>query len=143
MERDHFGKYLRKHREACGLSLADLSRTTKIKASSLALLEEARLEALPARVFVVGWVTAYAREVGCDPGEALTRLWPHAPMPAATDISTCVSKLVARAPEGDQPSASGRRRVGVALVVFLLLIVATLTLSVLLGHGGPVGGPLS
>jgi cytoskeleton protein RodZ len=140
MERNHFGRYLREHREACGLTLAELSRTTKIKESSLQLLEEARLEALPARVFVVGWVTAYARAVGCDPSEALTHLLPHAPRPAATDISTCVNKLVARAPEGDEPGVAGRR-VSVGLVVLLLLIVATLTLSVLLGHGGQI--PLS
>ena len=67
--------------------------------------------------------------------------------PARTiEIGECMPKVVTRAPQVyDEPSGGlhERRRVGVALVVFLLLIVATLTLSLLLRHGGHVGGPLS
>jgi hypothetical protein len=57
-------------------------------------------------------------------------------------------KVVARAPQVEDGAAAPRpllanRRLGVALVVVLLLIVATLTLSLLLRHGGHVGGPMS
>ena len=145
MSREHFGKFLRKQREARGLSLTQLSRATKIKESNLQALEDARLDALPARVFVVGYVGAYARAVGADAGEALSRLElasPASPLP----IGELMPKVVARAPEADDGDARGlpeRRRMGMALVVFLLLIVATLTISLLLRHGGHVGGPLS
>jgi cytoskeletal protein RodZ len=141
LERNHFGTYLRKHREARALTLGDLSRTTRIKESCLALLEAARLEALPARVFVVGWITAYARAVGCDPAEALILLGPPQSLPAATDLSSCVNKLVARAPEGDEPGLTGRR-ISIGLVVLVLLIVATLTLSLLLGRGSQLNAAL-
>ena len=146
MDLEHFGMFLRKQREARGLSLTELSRATKIKESNLVALEDARLDALPARVFVVGYVGAYARAVGADVGEAMSRL--ALVSPARTiEIGECMPKVVARAPEAyDETNGGGlheRRRVGVALVVFLLLIVATLTLSLLLRHGGHVGGPIS
>jgi cytoskeletal protein RodZ len=47
---------------------------TKISLRTLALVEEARLDALPARVFVIGYITAFARVVGCPASEALDRL---------------------------------------------------------------------
>jgi cytoskeletal protein RodZ len=145
MDLENFGTFLRKQREARGLSLTQLSRATKIKESNLVALEAARLDQLPARVFVVGYVGAYARAVGADVGEALARL--KLVSPASTlQLGACMPKVVARAPEvydGEGRAMPERRRVGVALVVFLLLIVATLTLSLLLRHGGHVGGPLS
>ncbi|HEX3850441.1 MAG TPA: helix-turn-helix domain-containing protein [Polyangiaceae bacterium] len=148
MDLEHFGTFLRKQREARGLSLTELSRATKIKESNLVALEDARLDALPARVFVVGYVGAYARAVGADVGEAMSRLELVSPA-CMIEIGECMPKVVARAPQAyDETSGGGgglheRRRVGVALVVFLLLIVATLTLSLLLRHGGHVGGPIS
>lgn len=147
MDLEHFGMFLRKQREARGLSLTELSRATKIKESNLVALEDARLDALPARVFVVGYVGAYARAVGADLGEAMSRLEQVSPA-CMMEIGECMPKVVARAPQAyDETSGGGglheRRRVGVALVVFLLLIVATLTLSLLLRHGGHVGGPIS
>lgn len=68
---EHFGIVLKKSREARGLSIADVARATKIKESSLALLEEARLSELPAVVFVRGYVVAYCRLVGADETEVL------------------------------------------------------------------------
>lgn len=145
MELEHFGTYLKKRREARGLSLADLSRATKIKESNLELLEAARLEALPAQVFVRGFVTAYAREVGIDEMEALRRYRAHlaatglderrdarsgAPEPAGASADE-------PSPEAaeDSPGMLDRRRFGVVMVVLLVLVVATLTLSLLLRHG--------
>jgi cytoskeletal protein RodZ len=146
MDREHVGSYLRRQREARGMTLAQLSRATKIKEASLALLEEARFEALPARVFVVGWVGAVAKVVGADPGQAMTLLSSHVPAAAPVAIGECLPKVVARAPDeaqGSQRPLGERRRMRVALAVFLLLIVATLTLSLLLHHGGRVGGGMS
>jgi cytoskeletal protein RodZ len=147
MDREHFGSFLRRQREARGITLAELSRATKIKEQNLQLLEDAALDSLPARVFVVGYVGAYARAVGADEGEAMARLKQHAPDAAPAEIGDCVKKVVARVvDEGEgegAPRALGNRRLGVALVVFLLLIVATLTLSLLLRHGGHAVGAMS
>lgn len=145
MEQEHIGSYLRRQREKRGMSLAELSRATKIKEASLAALEASRFEELPARVFVVGYVGAYARAVGADAEAAVSMLAAERPASGVHLIGACMPKVVARAPvaDGDERPAPDRRRVGVALVVFLLLIVATLTLSLLLSHGGRPGGPLS
>lgn len=141
---EHVGTYLRGKREARGMTVAELSRATKIKESSLVALEEARFDALPARVFVVGWVGAYARAVGADPIEAVTMLQAARPASGVHRIGDCMPKVVAKAPIADEDRAGRplgeRRRVGVVVVVFLLLIVATLTLSLLLHHGGRLGG---
>ena len=143
----HVGSYLRTKREACGMSVAELSRATKIKEASLVALEEERFDALPARVFVVGWVGAYARAVGADPVEAMTLLHADRPASGVHKIGDCMPKVVAKAPVADDDRAGGRsverRRLGVVVVVFLLLIVATLTLSLLLHHGGRLGGGMS
>jgi cytoskeletal protein RodZ len=144
---DDLGSYLRKKRESRGMTVAELSRAIKIKESSLVALEEARFEALPARVFVVGWVSAYARAVGADPIEAMSRLADQRPASGVHRIGDCMPKVVARAPVAEEAHGGGkpaeRRRVGVVVVVFLLLIVATLTLSLLLHHGGRLGGGMS
>jgi hypothetical protein len=99
MDLEHFGTFLRKQREARGLSLTQLSRATKIKESNLAALEAARLDELPARVFVVGYVGAYARAVGADVGEAMALLQLRSPAHDTLAIGDCMPKVVARAPQ--------------------------------------------
>jgi cytoskeletal protein RodZ len=145
---EHVGIFLRKQREARGMTLTELSRATKIKEASLVALEEARFDALPARVFVVGWVGTIARAVGADPEQAVEMLTAARPASGVHKIGDCMPKVVAKAPdEAEGPESGGlfggRRRVGVVVAVFLLLIVATLTLSLLLHHGSRLGGGMS
>jgi cytoskeleton protein RodZ len=131
VELEHFGAFLKRGREARGLSIAEVSRATKIKERSLELLESATMDALPAPVFVRGFVSAYAREVGLDVVEALERLKLRLP-PGDAPLPPLP---VAPPPVDAPPEGEGRRRVGVALLVLLILVVATLTLSLLLRHG--------
>src|SRR6185436_1199755 len=81
MDSEDFGGLLRSARQRKGLTIADLSRATKIKESQLERLEAAALDALPAEVFVVGFIKAYAREVGIDGAEALRRYSHALPKP--------------------------------------------------------------
>ena len=67
------GAILRAAREAHGLSLRDLSRSTKISFVLLTALEQMRFDRLPALIFTRGFVKAYAREVGLDPEEMANR----------------------------------------------------------------------
>ena len=140
MESEDFGGLLRSARQRKGLTIADLSRATKIKESQLERLEAQQLDALPAEVFVVGFIKAYAREVGVDAAEALRRYRAAQPKPQIIETAP-IDKILSTAP--DDPAAPAPvhgKRLGVALVVFLILIVATLTLSLLLRHTNPGGG---
>lgn len=129
---EHFGRFLKLRREERGLSLAELSRATKIKETLLASVESADVERLPAAVFVRGFVLAYARAVGADELEAMRR-WQafmsrhREPTPEAMPIHKIV--------EPDAEAKPEPKRLGVVMVVLLILVVATLTLSLLLRHG--------
>lgn len=64
------GERLKRQREQAHVSLQDIAAKTKIPASILAALEEARYADVPhARVYVRGFIRCYAQEVGLDPDE--------------------------------------------------------------------------
>jgi cytoskeletal protein RodZ len=135
---DHFGAYLAQARLRQGQTIADVSVKTKVPEHQLHRLEAAEMDALPAEVFVRGFVRAHARAVGACPEEAMRRL---AAFLAERQQAT-------RRGEGrHEPSIEasdegrGRRRFGVALVL-LILMVATLAASILLRRPTPstVGG---
>ena len=61
------GAYLRRCREALGLTLTEMTERTRIR--GLDHLESERFERLPAELYLKSYVTAYARELGvldCD-----------------------------------------------------------------------------
>jgi cytoskeleton protein RodZ len=70
------GAKLRAARLARGMSVDEIAQTTKLPKGSLELLENDAYNALPALVFVRGFVRAYARTVGLD-GDELVRQLPH------------------------------------------------------------------
>jgi cytoskeleton protein RodZ len=67
------GAELRDARERRGLSLAQLSRTTKISVTTLRSIEIDQVEKLPEPVFLRGFLRAYAREVGLNPEDTVRR----------------------------------------------------------------------
>jgi cytoskeleton protein RodZ len=137
----HFGELLRRARVARGLSVGDVARATKIKERTIEAIEGARIDELPAPVFVRGFVQALARAVGVDEAEALTALGERLGPVAPSDVPRGAVEIVP--PEEHERAADGRRRMSVALVVLLILVVATLTLSLLLRHPSRPGGPIS
>jgi len=70
---DSFGAYLKSAREEKGRTLEDISESTKVAVANLEFLENDRFDLLPPRVFVKGFIRAYAQEVGLDPAEAVAR----------------------------------------------------------------------
>src|SRR3984957_6511210 len=115
------------------MSLAEISRVTRIPAGALASIESDRFDELPGEVFVRGFLKAYAQAVGILPAEVLARYTANGraafvtPMPFASPV---------------QASRSGRqgRRFGVAIAFVLLLVLFTLALSIVLkprGHDVP------
>ncbi len=66
------GAALRRTRLARGLELDSITAVTKVNPVYLRCLEEERFEALPAAVYVRGFVSAYARCLGLDAGRVST-----------------------------------------------------------------------
>ncbi|MFT5431170.1 MAG: cytoskeleton protein RodZ [Myxococcota bacterium] len=71
------GHIMKAAREDCGFSASDLAKITRIPSSSIVALEEGRFEALPASVFVRGFIRSYCREVDVDPTELLAQYDEH------------------------------------------------------------------
>lgn len=60
------GQELKRERELRGISLQEISDTTKINIRYLRDLEEDRLESLPGKFFTKGIIRAYAKYIGLD-----------------------------------------------------------------------------
>jgi cytoskeleton protein RodZ len=67
------GAGLRAIREFHGLDIEDLSQATRIRKSYLTAMEDMRLEDLPSRPFVIGYIRAYAKALQLDPEMAVAK----------------------------------------------------------------------
>ena len=129
MTHESVGSFLRAEREHRRMSLAELSRLTRIPATSLTCIESDRFDELPGEVFVRGFLKAYAQAVGVVPSDVLARYTASGrvafvtPMPLSSTV---------------QSARYGRhgRRFGVAIAFVLLLILFTLALSIVLKPRG-------
>jgi cytoskeletal protein RodZ len=139
------GLFLRMERERRGLTLEQICDGTKIPRNSLERLEEGDWDALPAAVFVRGFVQSYGREVGLEV-EALERYQvalneSSAELPVARSSESVAEAGIPAEPDDEAEIDTAIKaiklptRFGVALVVLLLLIIVTLTVSLLWGAG--------
>lgn len=92
-DRVGFGAWLRREREARGLSIDRIARETKVGGALLAGLEQGDLSRWPAGIFRRSFVRAYAKAVGLDPAEVLgefLRFYPDegAPTPPVSRQAT-------------------------------------------------------
>ncbi len=65
------GRYLKKEREARGLSLDDVSHLTKISKFYLDYIEQDEFEKLPQGPYVKGYISSYSKLIGSNVDEAL------------------------------------------------------------------------
>jgi cytoskeletal protein RodZ len=68
-----FGRYLAQQRELRGLTAGEVQKSTRIPLNILAALEQGAVDKLPARVFVLNYIRAYAQAIGLVPEEAVLR----------------------------------------------------------------------
>src|SRR5439155_17764434 len=106
------GVYLRGLREAKGVSLDDISRSTRVGRRHLEALESDKLEDLPARVFVKGFIRAYCDTLEAPPDQAFDLFRQTAGEPARAERST------------SRPSFGARPRRGGPLLVSAILVLA-------------------
>ena len=117
------GTYLRAEREARSISLDELSRTTRIPRQRLEALERGALDELPARVYVRGFVSSCARELGLARADVLHRF-----DQAARDADGAIAETgVTAAPR--LAALFTRQRVGVAIGITVVALVAVTTLG--------------
>ncbi len=125
------GAMLKKSREGKRMSVVEVSRVTRIPATTLDALEADRFDDLPGEVFVRGFLKSYAQAVGLPPSEVLARY-------TSSRNVTIVTPLPATSPV--TAVRGGSRRLGVAIAFVVLLVLVTLALSIVLtprGHGVP------
>lgn len=143
---EEVGAKLRGARTLRGMSIEDVAQVTKIPRATLIALETDDHGALPAPVFVRGFVRAYAIAVGLDPGPVVRSLEQR--QRAHDDASGVWGRDTARA-DSLLPLAHAAtlRRAGGAGVrngyVLLVVIAAGLLLAAWLMVGGHRGSTTS
>ena len=129
---ESIGSFLKHQRELKTMSVAEVSRATRIPVATLESIESDHFDDLPGEVFVRGFLKSYAQAVGVLPAEILARYTASrrvvfvTPLPSPSTISPA--------------RGAGPRRFGVAIAFVLLLILFTLALSIVLkprGHDMP------
>ena len=152
METANFGTVLREARERRQVSLADVARQTKVSLASLQLLEQGKLADLPHETFVRGFIRSYARTVGISHVESLS-LFDEAV--AARRNAEALPRLspaprAQRAPVlppseaiGEDDAQAPRHGIGLAVFVIIVLLIATITLSLFLRQQPQSGEVLS
>jgi cytoskeletal protein RodZ len=119
------GEHLRKLREEKRMSLAGLSRATRVPMASVERIEADRFDELPGEVFVRGFLRAYAKALEVPVDDVLARY-------TSSRRVAWVTPLPITSPV--RPARS--RRFGVAIAFVLLLILFTLALSIVLRPRG-------
>ncbi len=123
------GAMLKRQREAKRMSLAEVSRVTRIPVPSLEAIERDHFDDLPGEVFVRGFLKAYAQALSLSQEEVLARYTAGRRVATVAPIPT---QLSVQPP----PTGSSSRRFGVAIAFVLLLILFTLALSIVLRPRG-------
>jgi len=130
MDEQAFGDYLRAERELRQIPLPEVAAATKIPLQTLQHLEHGRWSDLPATVFVRGFIRSYAKHIGLPPEDACVRF---------DNVLSLLRKKqeppVEPVGEGAAVMGFGKRRFGLALFVIIILIIATITLSLIWRRG--------
>lgn len=152
---DSVGQQLKRQRESLELSLDEVAESTKIRAWYLEALEEDNRERLPADVYALGFLRAYARHLGLDATDVVDR-WRAQSRHGAAEVSAPVAPVAPPArqekpaparerPPRRPPAASGPsahagsppRSSGWWVVAMLLGVVLVGIVLVVLNRGAP------
>lgn len=84
--KESLGDFLKRHRQAMGKTLDDISRVTRIQKYFLEALENNEHTVIPGRTFARGFLRAYANEIGLDSEECLMQYEEHVASIAPTQM---------------------------------------------------------
>ncbi|HOM29121.1 MAG TPA: helix-turn-helix domain-containing protein [Deltaproteobacteria bacterium] len=128
------GEYFRSEREKRGLDLKEIEERTKISAQTLIFLEEDRLDMLPPRTFLRGFLRVISKEFQFDEEELLAKL------------EDTLAQYDHQAKKAAVPGRLDHRKSAVigaliAALVVLVLLVASLRYCTRHEGRGPADGP--
>jgi cytoskeleton protein RodZ len=130
-----FGSRLKQARELRGVSLQQISRTTKIGVNALQALERNDFSRLPGGIFSRAFVRSYAIEVGLDPEDTIQEFLDQ--LTTGTAAGAASSGLME--PEDHEAVESDR----LAAATFVRLIATSVPLIVAILYFSSTGRPAS
>ena len=113
-----FGDRMRREREMRGVTLEEISESTKISKRALQALEEEDFDLLPGGIFNKGFVRAYARFLGIDEEQAVADFLA---VNNEQQVPEDKFPLELREKE-DQPPLNPKRSLGPVILALLLLV---------------------
>jgi cytoskeletal protein RodZ len=122
-----FGGTLRAARERRGVSLREISETTKISIPALEALERDDLSRLPGGIFMRSIVRSYAAQIGLDPDQTLDDFLQRFnidPGPSTLEAQRAL----------DRPSYQVLRRGGMFVKILLASLIAAIILYLALSQ---------
>lgn len=128
--RGDFGAYLRRTREAKGISLQHIAASTKISLSRLEALEQNEISRLPGGIFTRSFLRSYAVQVGLDPERTVREFL--ARYPDASIVSGDTPLALPERPSSSRSSSLGKWATRIlvgALVVAILAVALYYTLA--------------
>ncbi len=123
------GKFLKKEREKLGLSLDDIASRTKIHVQKISDIEEGRKDKLPAKVFCIGLIKSYARELRVDMDQVNNLIAEAFKEPKQETPEPTVEQPATKKPND---SEENNQMVGLFKVPKFVMIGASLALSLIL-----------
>ncbi len=115
------GERLRAAREALGQSIDEVEAAIHVRAAILEGVEAMDMRRLPAGPYVAGFVRAYARHVGLDPGAIDAQF--------RAETAPRASKPRVTAAPVRKPVGAPVRPIAAALAALILIVVVAITLS--------------
>jgi cytoskeletal protein RodZ len=143
VETENFGTVLRQARERRRLSLAELAERTRVPQGSLKLIEAGNIDDLPADVFVRGFIRSYARAVGIADDQPLGLFEQAQAFRRQVEERQAATPSVEAEAAAEEDSQGPRRTIGLAVFVIIVLLIATITLSMFLRQPPQSGEGLS
>lgn len=117
---EHPGATLKEARRSLGASVADIAKALHLADEVVVALEEGQYERLPPRTYVVGYVRAYARQVGLNEEVLCKRM--EAAMPKGAP-SRHPSQVVVLVPPKPTLAERAQRHFGTLIFLVVVLVV--------------------
>ncbi len=147
------GEFLKGHREQKGIRLEEIASITKIHIHHLELIERESWKDLPPEPFLRGFLTAYAKYVGADTREVLSKFYEGRgiatveptevpPMDARTDNTGARTRSMnpSRLIEQAEPFPFGKVMMGLGMVLLVAVVGTLITIGKKESTPEPVAG---